>query len=193
LEQRGSASAQQLAQALGQTPANLRRHLSILAARGLVARISFVPTAGRGRPVALYALTASAQGASLEPLARALLTSLAADSGSVESHAAQMAQNLLGATPPPSGQLTRRLVAAVQRLAPLNYKPRWEAKPHGPEVVLGRCPYAALVADHPELCRMDAHLLSNLLGVAIEQTAKLVPGPHAIPQCVFKLQRNANS
>jgi predicted ArsR family transcriptional regulator len=76
----------------------------------------------------------------------------------------------------------------VQRLSPLGYRPRWEARPKGPHVVLGRCPYAAIIADHPELCQMDQLVLGDLLGSPVEQTAKLQAGPQGLPQCVFRMQ-----
>ena len=192
LDQRGSATARQLAQAFGLTAANLRRHLAILQARSLVTRVGLQPGRGRGRPETLYALTPAGQGTSLEALTRALLASLVAnlDGAGSEEQVQALAQRMLGSLPAPAGQLTRRLVATVQRLSALNYKPHWEAKPQGPELVLGRCPYAAIIADHPELCRMDAHMLSNLLGTSVKQTAKLALGPHGVPQCVFIVQQN---
>ena len=191
LDQRGSATARQLAQAFGLTAANLRRHLAILQARGLVTRAGLQPGKGRGRPETLYALTPAGQGTSLEALTRALLAGLVAnlDGAGSEEQIQALAKRMLSGAPAPTGQLTRRLVATVQRLSALNYKPHWEAKPQGPELVLGRCPYATIIADHPELCRMDAHLLATLLGMPVEQTSKLVPGQHGVPQCVFVLQQ----
>ena len=191
LDQRGSATARQLAQAFGLTAANLRRHLAILQARSLVTRVGLQPGRGRGRPETLYALTPAGQGTSLEALTRALLAGLVAnlDGAGSEEQIQALAKRMLSGAPAPTGQLTRRLVATVQRLSTLNYKPHWEAKPQGPELVLGRCPYAAIIADHPELCRMDAHMLSNLLGTSVKQTAKLALGPHGVPQCVFMVQQ----
>ena len=183
LEQRGSASAPQLAQAFGMTSANLRRHLNILLDRQLIEPISFRAGPGRGRPEAVYGLVADSR---LEPLTRALLKE--AESANPKARAAQLKQlasSLIGEASSSAGQSTRRLVAAVERLTPLGYKPGWEARPQGPQVVLGRCPYASIVADHPILCELDAHLLETMLGVPMEQRAKLQPGPQGLPQCVF--------
>jgi len=191
LDQRGSASAQQLAHAFGMTTANLRRHLGILQARGLVTTLSPRRRGGRGRPERVYTLTSSVQDAGLEPLARALLTDLMANNAvpTPTAKLEDLANRMLGHRPAASGQLTQRLVAAVRRLSPLNYKPHWEAKPQGPELVLGRCPYAAIIADHPELCQMDAFMIEGLLGIPVEQTAKLQPGPQGMPQCVFVMKQ----
>ena len=189
LEQRGSASARQLAHAFGMSAANLRRHLGILQARGLVTATGRRLSGGRGRPELVYTLASPAGGAGLELLTRALLAELTAgdEARTPASKLKDLAKRMLGEGPSPSGQLTRRLVASVQQLAPLNYKAHWEAKPQGPELVLGRCPYAAIIAEHPELCQMDAHMLEGLLGSPVEQSAKLQPGPHGLPQCVFKI------
>ena len=182
LEQRGSATAQQLAKAFSMTSANLRRHLGIMQADGLVVDIGIMEAQGRGRPDHLYALSTEAK-TDLNALTRALLRTLDFS----EMNMNKLTGALLGKAAPPKGQITQRLVAAVRRLEPLGYKPRWEARPQGPQMVLGRCPYAAIIADHPELCHMDAHLLKELLAVPVNQTAKLEPGPQHVPQCIFLL------
>ena len=184
LERRGSASARQLADAFGMTAANIRRHMSILRSRGFVSDIGIYQSQGRGRPDRLFALS-STNNSDLKPLTRALLVAM----NSSEANIKRLAQSLLGKFQTPKGQITQRLVSAVLRLEPLGYKPRWEARPQGPQMVLGRCPYAAIIADHPELCRMDAHLLEELLAAPVEQIAKLQPGPQRIPQCVFLLKQ----
>lgn len=187
LEQHGGASARQLAKAFGMTPANLRRHLGILQVRGLIAPTEGGRPEGRGRPELIYALTVSAQPNNLSALASALL-----DQTSGRGQEAQMtklAKRILGNEVSAAGQITQRLVAAVRRLAPLGYRPRWEARPNRPEVVFGHCPYAAIIAKHPELCRMDAHMLEALLAAPVEQLTKLQPGPQGTPQCVFAVGR----
>lgn len=178
LEQRGSATARQLAQAFGMTAANVRRHLGILAGEGRVQIRGIQARNGRGRPDALYILTPQAN---LEPLTRALLGEQS------RRRLKALAGQLIGDQPPASGPATKRLVTTVQHLAPLGYKPHWEARPRGPQIVLGRCPYASIIADHPELCQMDAHLLEQLLSMKVEQTAKLARGPQGTPQCIFSL------
>ncbi len=187
LDQRGSASPSQLAKAFGMTAANVRHHLGILQDRGLVVGMGQQPTKGRGRPDYLYAL-ASTTSNGTEHLTRALLVTL----GSSDANMKPLAQTLLGKNQSSKGQVTQRLVSAVRHLEPLGYKPSWEARPQGPQMMLGRCPYSTIIADHPELCRMDAHLLQELLSMPVEQTAKLQLGPQRIPQCVFLLHQNAS-
>jgi predicted ArsR family transcriptional regulator len=124
------------------------------------------------------------QGDGGEQLAKALLLAVSkVDLGEILRAAAD---HLGGSIQPGTGQ-TRRLVAAMERLNHLNYRARWEARPQGAQVVLGRCPYAAFIAEHPELCQMDAHLLQGFLATPVDHTAKLEVGPQGLPQCVFRL------
>ncbi len=187
LEQHGSASARQLSQAFGMTPANVRRHVAILMARGLILPVGRALAAGRGRPEQRYALSDNAKENTLQNLADALLVSAGDDDEGMK----RLALRMLGAAAKSAGPTTQRFVAAVQRLKPLGYKPSWEARPQGPQLVLGNCPYAAIISDHPELCRMDAHMLTDLLGQEVEQVSKLQPGPQGVPLCVFILRSKA--
>jgi len=80
-----------------------------------------------------------------------------------------------------------RLNQTIRRLDEMNYQARWEASSQGPRVILGHCPYAAILAENPELCQMDAVFLSSQLGQAVDQVAKLERGPQGIPHCIFAL------
>ncbi|MCW5873431.1 MAG: helix-turn-helix domain-containing protein [Anaerolineales bacterium] len=187
LSARGSASAQQMAQAFGMSVQNLRRHLHILEQRGLIA-VRQLPHEGRGRPQLTYLLTNKAQPDHLAGLSSALLRGLR------PSGLRSLAQRLLGqqttgasAAVRPARSASQRLLTAMQRLEPLGYRPRWEARPGNPLVVLGHCPFAAIIEQHPELCQVDAHMLEDLLGADAEQISKLQAGPQGTPQCVFKI------
>lgn len=187
LAHQGSATARQLARAFGMTAANLRRHLGILKARGLVEQIGETPAEGRGRREHVYALSAAAQPQNLDLLAGALLGEFGRRDLPRQTSARlkRLAKRLAGESGPAGGHITQRLVAAVGRLAELAYQPRWEAQPRAPQLVLGHCPYAAIIGDHPELCQMDAYLLQELVGEDMEQLSKLEPGPQGLPQCIF--------
>ncbi len=179
---RGSASAQQMAQAFGMSTQNLRRHLRILEQRGLIA-VSQPAANGRGRPQLVYALTTQAQPDHLAGLSSALLRGLR------PANLRPLAQRLIGQQPArPVRNTSQRLVAAMRQLEPMGYRPRWEARPGGPQVVLGHCPFAAIIEQHPELCQVDAYMLEELLGADAEQASKLQPGPQGTPQCIFKIK-----
>jgi predicted ArsR family transcriptional regulator len=184
LAARGTATTRQLAQAFGMTAQNLRRHLLILQQRGLVTALPPAAPEGRGRPEARYTLAASSQENNLAGLASALLA------GRSAAELQRAGRQLIGDAKP-AGQATARLVGAVKALAPLGYKPRWEARPDRPEVVFGRCPFAAIIAEHPELCQMDAGMIGELLGADVEQISKLQPGPQGTPQCAFRVLQNS--
>jgi predicted ArsR family transcriptional regulator len=73
----------------------------------------------------------------------------------------------------------------VEKLNQMNYHARWEAGAEGPRILFGHCPYAAIIARHPELCKMDASLLEELMGRSATQTSKI--GRDGSLLCVFVL------
>ena len=82
---------------------------------------------------------------------------------------------------------TRRLEALVARLNQLQYDSRWEAGSQGPRLVFGRCPYAAVIVKHPELCMMDHQAISAVMHADVEQKAKVGPGGQDAG-CIFTLR-----
>lgn len=189
LQQQRMATAIQLSHALQVTSANIRHHLSILQEQGLVEVIGQAPGHGRGRPAQLFSLTPAALADNLENLVRGLLQALLA-----QSTEAQQAQKLeqLASLMVPAAQasptnLRTRLENAVAQLNQQAYQARWEAHASGPRLILGHCPYATILDDHPELCRLDAALLARLLGQPVQQIARLEHGPQGMPHCIFRL------
>jgi len=146
---------------------NVRHHLSVLCSDGRVEFVALNNREGRGRPEKVYSLSQAALGDNLSALANALLT----ESGSrlnMDSVAARILNPSQFANLP----VTKRLVHLVEKLNEMHYQARWEAGAEGPRVILGRCPYAQVIEDHPELCRMDAALLGNALGRPVLQSLK---------------------
>jgi len=136
---------------------------------------------GRGRPQKVYRLAGKLAGDNLALLLGAVLDGLPEDER--ERVLTRIGREQAG-SPGATGQsLTKRLSVAVGRLNGLHYQSRWEAGAEGPRVILGHCPYSAVIAAHPELCRMDAALLGELLGEEVRQTAKIEPG--GAMTCVF--------
>ena len=90
----------------------------------------------------------------------------------------------------PAIRLPGRLTQAVDRLNELHYQARWEAGPDGAHIILGHCPYAAIIAAYSELCRMDAYLLEQRCGSPVEQTARLQPSAKGYPFCIFRVTGN---
>jgi len=79
----------------------------------------------------------------------------------------------------------KRLNLIVEKLNQMNYHARWEAGREGPRVILGHCPYAAIIGKHPELCKMDAALLKDLMGQSAKQLSKI--GGDRSLSCVFAM------
>jgi predicted ArsR family transcriptional regulator len=179
LKRNRTVSSRELARTLHMTPANARHHLGILAADGRVEVVS-QRKGGKGRPEKVYCLAGTLVGNNLPVLVDALLTEAG---GKFDLEA--LGKRIAGENPVPGQPLARRLASTVERLNAMHYHSRWEAGAEGPRIVLGHCPYAAVIENHPELCRMDAAVLARLLGGSVRQTAKLEKGAGGLPYCVF--------
>ncbi len=186
LRKHQTASAMELSHALGMTRANARHHLVVLEENDLVQVIGSRKE-GRGRPVNLYALSRHVLGDGLDELSHLLLEEWMATLPEIQKEAAlrTVARRLAKQA---SGPLTVRLTETVKRLSQLHYQARWEAGAAGARLILGHCPYAAIITGHPELCRMDAFLLEESLGLSAEQVAKLERPGQGMPQCVFVMR-----
>ncbi len=185
IENRRATTAPELARALHLTPANIRHHLRVLSEDGLVARTGMRKTAGRGRPTGIYGLVTRQDN--YQKLSEALLDLLPESPAGQELGLAKTGERLAGPAAPHGSHITQRLVHAMQRLEALHYRPRWEAHPGAPEVILEHCPYSEIIADHPELCQVDRHLLQSLTGAPCRQTHKLEPTPQGNRICRFRL------
>ncbi len=190
LKGRWGASAAELGRALSLTPANIRHHLRILLGEGVVHVVAERHAGNRGRPTLIYSLSEQAHAHNLDGLASALLDELIFADKAEENllSLAKVAQRMAGHAVPAQAHLTSRLNACIRRLNALNYQARWEAHAHGPHVILGHCPYAAILSEHPELCRLDALLLESLLNASTAQIAKLTPSSHGGFICVFAVR-----
>jgi predicted ArsR family transcriptional regulator len=188
------------------TPANARHHLAVLADQGVIEVISERPTGGKGRPAQVFSPTSQTLGAGLEMLSSAALDllerSLPANgpNNALRLLARQLAgvenEKTISSDSPlnpdeereasiPIPNLTQRLYEAVGRLNELGYAARWEARSDAPRVILGYCPYAKILADHPELCQMDKFLLEARLKARVNQAAKLAHDTRGAPYCMF--------
>ncbi|RPI25063.1 MAG: ArsR family transcriptional regulator [Chloroflexota bacterium] len=190
LQTRRAASAAELARALHMTSANVRHHLAILAEEGVVEVVGEQRSAGRGRPTRFYGLTGQATQNNLDGLASALLLELR-DRLPPEEFAG-MLHKVAGRLSLDDGTrggkgLVQRLFRAVNRLNEMNYQARWEARADAPRVILGHCPYAAILPEHPELCQLDALILEKMLGASATQVARLALDPQGMPHCVFAI------
>jgi len=184
LKRNRAVSSREVARDLHMTPANARHHLGILASDGRV-KVFNQRQVGRGRPEKVYHLAGTLMGDNLSVLVDALLTE-AGPKVRMEA----LGKRIVGENAKISQPLVRRLTSTIERLNGMHYQARWEAGAEGPRIVLGNCPYSAIITEHPELCRMDVAVLAELLGGDIRQTAKLEIGAGGLPFCAFNLTHN---
>jgi predicted ArsR family transcriptional regulator len=173
-----TASVREISRALKMSAANVRHHLRVLVSDGRLELAPVRERGSRGRPEKLYSLPRAALGDNLSVLSDALLTE-AGTQVSVDA----LATRLVGESDFASQPIVKRLNLVVEKLNQMNYHARWEAGPEGPRLILGHCPYAAIIDRHPELCKMDAALLKDLMVQSAEQLSKI--GQDKSLSCVF--------
>jgi predicted ArsR family transcriptional regulator len=54
--------------------------------------------------------------------------------------------------------------------------------------MLGYCPYADILPEHPELCSLDGYFLEELLGTPVTQISKLTTDERGISSCTFRVE-----
>jgi predicted ArsR family transcriptional regulator len=182
LNKTSTASAREIARALRLSPATVRHHLRILVSDGRLELASVRGRDGRGRPEKLYSLPRAALGNNLALLSDALF-----DEASPGLRMEALAGHLAGEANFAGQPLTKRLNLAVERLNRMNYHAHWEAGSEGPRILLGQCPYAAIIGKHPELCKMDLTLLKELMDQPTRQIFKM--GSDGSSVCVFVVGR----
>jgi predicted ArsR family transcriptional regulator len=189
LRKNQTATAHQIGTSLGMTPADIRYHLAILEESGL-AEVIDRRVEGRGRPEKIYCVSSEILGSGLAELVEAMAVAWwgRLDGRPQESAIRLAAQALLGENGiDPALNLTRKLALLVDRLNQLHYRARWEAGAAGARVILGHCPYKKIIDRHPELCRLDRHLMESQLALTVRQVKKLEPGRDGYPRCIFVL------
>jgi predicted ArsR family transcriptional regulator len=194
IESQRAVTATDISQALRMTPANARHHLAILQEQGSVKIIGQRPKEGKGRPAQVFSTSGQITGNNLDQLSSALLAEAEQrlSPGAHQNYLKRIAQRL---TPPPANNgrrgsnLSQRLYDTIQHLNKRDYHARWEAHVFAPRLILGHCPYRAIIKEHPELCQIDTHILEDLLGEEVEQLAKLTPDNRGATSCIFQIGR----
>jgi predicted ArsR family transcriptional regulator len=190
-------SAIEISNAMHMTAANARYHLSILEEEGLVEVIGQRALKGKGRPTHIFGLSKRNRGQNLDKLADALLRETLEGlthpewEGFLRRIAVRMTERAM-ADPgyKISRNLTIRLNEAVRILNTQNFMARWEARADAPRLILANCPYAAILADHPELCQLDAQLIEKLLASPVRQIARLEIDMHGSAHCIFTVGKS---
>ena len=182
------ATSTELSRILQVTSANVRHHLNLLHKEGLIQIIGEKQPQGPGRPAKLYSLSNKQKQANLVLLIEALLQVITSEysPGDRSLKMQQVAVYISGSTNS-DGNLSKRLFHAINRLNELHYQARWEAHQQAPRIILGNCPYTAIVNNHPEICQVDKYLLESLLNLPVEQESRLIRDDRDFTYCLFNV------
>jgi predicted ArsR family transcriptional regulator len=173
LKERGRATVEELADAVGLTQMAVRHHLNVLQAESLVAASSVRRKSHPGRPQQLYALTEAANELFPEEyyhLADYLLDEVKASLGKagLDELLRRIASRMAAEAPPmrPRQRLEEQLDWAVQFLGQKGFTARWEVA--GDKTIFIRmltCPYRQIAREHNEVCHLDMQIIKEMLNV----------------------------
>jgi predicted ArsR family transcriptional regulator len=185
-------SAAELARVLKITAADARYHLASLEDEGVVVVVD-TRVQGRGRPTQWYRLTREINRHRLDALTSAVLNVWLGGATEAERDGTlnKIAAYLTAGCNQPGGALTQRLAYTIHHLNEMNYLARWEAHIEAPRILITHCPYALIVTGHPEICRMDAYLIKNLLGQPVRKISSMGKCATGEFSCVFRLDPEA--
>ncbi len=191
LQKNQSASAAELAQALIVTKGDVQYHLKLLEQEEAIRRLPAGAQRhkGRGRPSILFQLSPQSKPDNLAGLAAALLEALLpslTDQEDENSAALDQVARVLFGSDEPLPSLTQTLNQVVTALNRYPYQARWEARRIGPCILLKNCPYAHILPDHPELCRLDQRALQLLLRRPVQLDAS-IDFQRPSSACVFRV------
>ncbi len=181
----GGATVAQLSAELDISDATVRRHLDRLEAEGLL-RVEALRR-GPGRPSYLYRATETGVRTVRDhtsALAERLLTEMARlpieQSSISEALADQVAEAHRAKVP--HGPLEQRVDAVVDALRPEGILDHWQRTESALRLVNNACPYIGAAAASSCVCDADRLAIEKLLGVEVEQTARLAKGDDG---CVY--------
>jgi len=172
LLRRESQTVEELARALDLTDNAVRAHLMVLERDGLVRQRG--SRRGSSKPAYIYSLTPAAEELfpkAYAPVLRQLLETLneRLTAGEVEALMQATAHRLAAQWSIPPGTVRARLERAVEILNELGGLAELEQH-DGTYVIQGHsCPLAAVVPGHSEVCRLTASLLTDLVGLPVQE------------------------
>ncbi len=172
LLRRSSRTVDELAQALELTHTAVRAHLAALERDGLVQQRS--ERRGSGKPSSVYDLAPAAEylfpksyGQLLYQLLEVLHGRMTPEE--VETLLREVGRRMAAQWKIPPGELRVRLEAAVEVLNELGGLMEREAGEETVWIRGYRCPFAAVVREHPEVCHLAETLLTELVGVPVQE------------------------
>lgn len=183
----GPATVTRLGEALGLSPAAVRRHLDALVADGRVAAREqrVAGRRGRGRPAKTFALTEAGREEfphTYDDLATAALRYLAREHGpdAVTAFATERVAPLEdrcrtamdGAGDDPAD----RAAALAAALSAEGYAASASVIASGGQLCQHHCPVAQVAAEFPQLCEVETAVISRLIGSHVQRLATIAHG-----------------
>jgi predicted ArsR family transcriptional regulator len=192
LKRRGSASASELAAALGVTPTAVRQHLDALAEQGLVVGKESAPS-GRGRPSSRWTITPAAQsyfpdahGQLTVELISAAREALGDDAVERIIDARTQRQRREYAPLGAGSSVTSKLKRLAERRNNEGYMADISRDRAGWVLVERHCPIGMAASACPSLCRAELQLFREVLGDGVNVTREehMIAGD---PTCTYRI------
>jgi predicted ArsR family transcriptional regulator len=189
LLERGPVTAALIADALGLSPAAVRRHLDALVADGEVGTRDAPRRGqrGRGRPAKLFLLTEAGRarfGHAYDDLAVSALRFLADRDGeqAVRAFAESRVEAMIGrhrhdVTAQPDAEARARALATA--LTSEGYAASTRDVGSGEQLCQHHCPVAHVAAEFPQLCEAETAAFADLLGTHVQRLATIARGDAA--------------
>jgi predicted ArsR family transcriptional regulator len=188
LLERGAATAAELGETIGLSPAAIRRHLDAMLADGdVVAREQHVNgQRGRGRPAKVFSLTEAGRlrcgPHTYDDLATAALRWISRQGGedAVAAFAAELVSGLedrcATATREAGDDPLARAEALATALSTEGYAASASAIASGGQLCQHHCPVAHVAAEFPQLCEAETQVISRLVGTHVQRLATIANG-----------------
>jgi predicted ArsR family transcriptional regulator len=183
LKERGQASVEELADAVGLTQMAVRHHLNILYGENLVIISSVRRKRQPGRPQQLYSLTESANGLFPEDyyqLAGYLLDEAKATLGTdgLDELMSRVADRMAAEAPrlSPARSPEERMSQLVRFLRDKGFTARWDKEDDDYVIRVLACPYRQVARAHSQVCRLDRQIIEDMLGTESVQVTCIASG-----------------
>ncbi|MFS8477952.1 MAG: HTH domain-containing protein [Micromonosporaceae bacterium] len=184
---RGPATAAELGQALGLSPAAIRRHLDAMLAEGdVVVERPRRGRRGRGRPAKVFALTDAARRRrgthAYDDLAAAALRWIAERDGEhgvaafAEAQVAALEARCRAALEGAGDDPLARAEALANVLTSEGYAASASVIASGGQLCQYHCPVAHVAAEFPQLCEAETEVISRLVGSHVQRLATIAHG-----------------
>lgn len=180
LNERGSATVDELAHLVALTPMAVRHHLNVLQAEKFITASTARRKTGPGRPSQVYSLTDNAD--TLFPTDYSGLTDYVLDEMLAQVGQEKIIQifegiadRMIGEAPSPKPNQTieERLDELIGFLNKKGFISEWQSEPDGYLIHAYSCPYRRVVKNHEEVCLLDARIIGSMLNVVPNRTSCL--------------------